>query len=320
MSAGCSVNGWPRKATTYEYPYARRATYLLGTAPYFQPGICTISRDWRQLVRGVEAVVHLVARTHVTDEFGPAALAAYRTTNVDLTRRLARAAKQEGVRRFVYMSSIKAVANASSIPLGEASSCRPVDSYGITKLEAEQTVRRQLLGSGTTYTILRPPLVYGPGVQGNFLRLLGLVQRGIPLPRIHNRRSMVHIENLVDAVALCLQNPAAMDQTFHVADRSAISTSDLVCNMAKGLGKRAHLIPVPSFLLRQLGKAIGRNEEIRRLADSLVVSSETIRRRLNWKPRIDLPTGIEQTSREFARTPWTLTTMRESAAEVSRAA
>ena len=279
-------------------PYANTSTVVTGDVTTFT--------SWRQLVRGVHAVIHLVARTHVTDEFGTSALAAYRDINVDVTRRIAKAARQEQVRRFIYLSSIKAVANSSSTPLVEASPCRPVDSYGITKLEAEQVVRRQLLGSGTTYTILRPPLIYGPGVRGNFLRLLNLIQRGMPFPDIRNRRSMIHIDNLVDVLGLSVRDPAAFDQTFHVADRRPISTGDLVRSMGKGLGRRTRLLPFPTTLLQQIGRLTGKSQVIDRLTDSLVVSNETVFARLQWKPRIDIHDGIEQTSHAFARQAWTL--------------
>lgn len=271
---------------------------------YVVTGDLTHFANWSQLLRGVAGIVHLVARTHVTDEFGTAAMQAYRAVNVDITRRIARAAKQQGVRRFVYLSSIKAVGNSSAVPIVESSLCRPVDSYGITKQEAEQAVRRQLLGSETSYTILRPPLVYGPGVKGNFLRLLTLVQRGVPLPRIRNQRSMIHIENLVDAICLVLEHDAARNQTFHVADPQPISTTDLVIQMATGLGTAARLVPLPQMLLAQLGRVAGKQEEIRRLVESLVVSNETIRTRLNWQPRLTTKLGVEQTSRAFATAPW----------------
>ena len=128
---------------------------------YVSTGDLTVFANWRQLVRDVDAVVHLVARTHVTDEFGAAAMQAYRSVNVDVSRRLAKAAREEGVKRLVYLSSIKAVGNTSEEPLTEKHPCEPIDSYGITKLEAEQTIHEVLGGSECGYTILRPPLVYG---------------------------------------------------------------------------------------------------------------------------------------------------------------
>lgn len=268
--------------------------------------------NWAEAIAGVEAVVHLVARTHMTDEFGNAAMQRYREVNVDITRRLARAARERGVRRFVYLSSIKVVGNASAMAMHEGLPCRPVDSYGMTKWEAEQVLRRQLLGSGTSYTILRPPLVYGPGVRGNFLRLLRFVQRGIPFPAIHNRRTMVHVENLVDAICRCLEHPAALDQTFHVADTSSISTAELMRAMARGMDKRIYLVPMPALLLRMLGRLAGRREETRRLVDSLAVSAETIRRRLDWQPPWDVTDGVEATSRAFACEDWSQTVENET--------
>ena len=275
---------------------SRSETYCTGDLTQFS--------NWQEVVAGANAVVHLVARTHMTDEFGAAAMDAYRATNVDVTRRIARAAKQAEVPKFLYLSSIKAVANASEFPLIESSACHPQDSYGVTKLEAEQTVRRQLLGSGTSYTILRPPLIYGTGVGGNFLRLLNLVRCGVPLPKIHNQRSLLYVENLVDAICLSLESDDANNETFHVADTEPISTCDLVRHLADGLDRTARLIAFPRLLLRQLGHAVGKQAEIQRLTESLVVSNQQIRTRLNWQPRFTSRHGITQTSRQFASHPW----------------
>ncbi len=269
-------------------------------------GDLTTFANWRQLVRDVDAVVHLVARTHVTDEFGAAAMQKYRAVNVDVTRRLAKAALDVGVKHFVYLSSIKAVGNESNEPLTEIHPCNPVDSYGITKLEAEQNIQDVLGNSDVGYTILRPPLVYGVGVKGNFLRLLNLVQRGMPLPRITNRRSMVHVSNLVDIVCLALTNERARDQIFHVADAQPVSTAELVSHIAAGMGRGSRLMPVPQNLLTQLGRAIGKQEEMRRLVDSLCVSIEKVTTELNWTPPVSIADGVRRTSTHFAANPWTV--------------
>jgi len=282
-------------------------------------GDLTAFANWRQLVSNVDAVVHLVARTHVTDEFGVAAIRKYRSVNVDVTRRLAKASREAGVKRFVYLSSIKAIGNASEEPLAETHSCNPVDSYGITKLEAEQTIREELSESDCSYTILRPPLVYGVGVKGNFLRLLKLVQRGMPLPRVANRRSMVHVSNLVDVVCLALVHEQARNQVFHVADPTPVSTSELVIHMATGMGRGSRLLPVPQNLLTQLGRAIGKQEEMRRLVDSLTVSIEKAKTHLTWTPRVSTADGVKQTSTAFASNPWSATQPIDSTTEISAA-
>ena len=286
---------------------------------YVLTGDLTTFANWRQLVRDVDAVVHLVARTHVTDEFGAAAMQKYRAVNVDVTRRLAKAAREVGVERFVYLSSIKAVGNASDEPLTETHLCAPMDSYGITKLEAEQTLQEVLSGSNCDFTILRPPLVYGVGVKGNFLRLLNLVQRGMPLPKIGNQRSMVHVSNLVDVVSLALSHEGARNQIFHVADSAPVSTSELVSHIAAGMGRGSRLMPVPQTLLTQLGRAIGKQEEMRRLVDSLTVSIEKATIQLDWTPRVSTAEGVKRTSTAFAAMPWSATKSTDSTTEISAA-
>jgi len=261
--------------------------------------------NWAELLRGTDAIVHLIARTHITDEFGMAAMQEYRRTNVDLTRRLAKAAAREGVSRFVYMSSIKAVGNGSEETYSEQTECRPEDSYGKSKLEAEQTLEETLHSSRNCgFTILRPPLIYGPQVQGNFLRLLQLVARGLPLPGVSNARSMVHVENLVQATELCLRSPQAANRMFHVADPEAISTSQLIESMAEGLERPARLIPLPKFLLRGMGQVTGKTEEIKRLAGSLTVSTARITSELSWQPKYTTHKGVIATSQAYRASPW----------------
>ena len=260
--------------------------------------------DWPRLLRGIDVVVHLVARTHVTDEYGMSGMQEYRRTNVELTRRLAKASLREGVSRFVFLSSIKAVGNGASEAYTEMSDCQPEDSYGKSKLEAEIELRHHLSGSACEPVILRPPLVYGPNVRGNFLRLLKLVDRGIPLPNVRNARSMVHIDNLVSAIELCLRSPGAVDKTFHCADPEPISTGDLVRSMAEGLGRSSRLVSTPESMLRGLGNLFGKTEEIKRLVGSLTVSSSRLTNELDWQPKWNTADGVVQTSRAYRESPW----------------
>jgi nucleoside-diphosphate-sugar epimerase len=261
-------------------------------------------RNWSSILTGMTAVVHLVARTHNTGEHGLDSLAAYRAVNVDVTRRLAAAALESGVTRFVYLSSIKAVGNASRQALCEEQPCCPVDSYGRTKLEAEQSTWNMCRNTSCQATILRPPLVYGPGVGGNFLRLLELVRRGTPLPAICNLRSFLHVDNLADAITKCLRHEAARGEVFHVADGEPISTAQLIGAMAAGLGRRPRLAPAPGFVVNLAGRLLGRIEETRRLTESLIVSTNKIADRLSWRASRRSLEGVEETSREFAREPW----------------
>ena len=260
--------------------------------------------DWSVLSKGSDAIIHLVARTHVTDEFGNSALAKYRRTNVDVTRRLAKAAIRAGSSHFIFMSSIKAVGNGANEAYCESTPCAPEDSYGITKLEAEKELINALRGTDCAYTILRPPLVYGPNVRGNFLKLLKFVRRGVPMPAVSNARSMVHVGNLVDAVICCLRNDAAQNELFHVADEHPISTSELVRTMARGMDCRARLVPLPQTLLRTFGTALGRGEEMKRLVGSLTVSTEKLQNDLGWQAKLSIDEGVLETSRLYAQQPW----------------
>lgn len=276
----------------------------IGRINVFETGELTHFANWQQLLRDVDAVVHLVARTHVTDEYGAAAMAEYRQVNVDVTRRLAKACVREGVSQFVYMSSIKAVGNGARLAYTETTKCQPEDSYGITKLEAEQQLRSTMNGTACGLTILRPPLVYGPGVGGNFLRLMKLVEKGVPLPSVANARSMVHVSTLVDAVVRCLRCEKADDNLFHVSDPLPVSTSDLVRYMAMGLNRKTVLVPVPKLLLSSAGHLVGKQEEIKRLIGSLTVSTEKIVRELNWRQLMSTKEGVIEVCRNYRISPW----------------
>lgn len=274
--------------------------------------------DWQTLLRDVGAVVHLVARTHVMDEFGESALPTYRALNVDVTRRLAYACSRRGVGHFVLMSSIKAVGNGSNEIYRETTPCRPEDSYGISKLEAEQCAEEILSPTACKWTILRPPLIYGTGVQGNFLRLLKLVQRGVPMPAITNARSVAHVDNVVDATMHCLRHPT--NDTFHVADPDPISTADLMRYMSEGLGRSPLLLPVPKALLAGIGSATGWHEEMKRLVGSLTVSSEKLMHELGWQPKVRTAEGVVMTAGSYASRPWDAEADQTEERELRRAA
>ena len=271
---------------------------------WFETGDLGSFNAWSSLLEGVTTVIHLIARTHITDEYGDSAISEYRRTNVDLTRRLASAAVRAGTSRVIYMSSIKAVGNGSVEAYSESTPCRPEDSYGISKLEAERTLAETVRGSDCEYTILRPPLVYGVGVCGNFLRLLQLVRRGVPLPGVKNSRSMVHLENLVDATIRCLHSDAARNELFHVADPEPISTGDLVRCMAHGQGRTPLLVPLPRVFLAQLANVFGKGDEMKRLVGSLSVSSDKIGQRLGWMAKLTTEEGVVDVSRAFATNAW----------------
>lgn len=263
--------------------------------------------DWRFALQGVEHVVHLAARTHVLHEHEADPLSAYRRVNVDATRRLAQQAIAAGVRRFVFLSSIKV--NGESTAEGqrysETDTPAPIDAYGISKLEAEDVLRDLAAGSTMELVILRSPLVYGPGVKGNFLRLMQWIARGalLPLGSIGNRRSLVYLENLVDAVVACIDTPAAAGKTYLVSDGEDVSTPDLVRAIAVALGVKPRLLPCPTALLELAGSVLGRNDALARLTGSLQIDASRIRVELGWRPHRTLDEGLAQTARWFRTLP-----------------
>lgn len=258
--------------------------------------------DWRAALEGVGCVVHLAARTHVMAETTADPLGAYRRVNVAGTERLARAAAAHGARRLVFLSSVKVNGERTGErAFTEEDAPRPEDAYGISKREAEQALARVAANSGLEVAILRAPLVYGPGVKGNFLRLLRLVARGMPLPlgAVNNRRSLVYVGNLVSAIILAIDAPAAAGATYLLADGEDLSTPALVRALARALGVNARVPAVPLGALKLLAAAAGRRAELARLTDSLQVDSLRIRRELGWRPPFTLAQGLERTAKWY---------------------
>lgn len=258
--------------------------------------------DWGAALAGVDCVVHLAARTHVMKEAATDPLAAYRRINVETTRHLAQQAVAAGVRRFVFLSSIKVNGEATlGHPFTEAGAPAPQDAYGITKREAEDVLRDIAGRSTMELVILRPPLVYGPGVKGNFLRLLQLIARGIPLPlaSVDNRRSLIHVTNLADAILTCIDAPAAAGKTFLVSDGEDISTPDLIRKLAASMDKSPRLLPCPVPLLELGAMLVGQREVVARLTGSLRVDASCIRNTLGWRQRIPLDQGLIDTARWY---------------------
>jgi nucleoside-diphosphate-sugar epimerase len=258
--------------------------------------------DWSAAVAGCMAVVHLAARVHIMREHSSDPLTEFRRVNRVGTRRLAEAAAAAGVRRFVFMSTVKVHGEVSpGRPFVEGDPLVPADAYSISKSEAEQELAEVCSKTGMQLTILRPPLVYGPGVGGNFARLLRSVDRGLPLPfgAFHNRRSLVYVGNLADAVAACITEHAAASGAFLVGDGESVSTPDLVRRIAAALERPARLVNVPLWLLRAGANILGRSGDFDRLAGDLEVDSGAIRRALQWKPRVSMPQGLAATAQWY---------------------
>ena len=255
--------------------------------------------DWSAAISEIDVVVHLAARTHILSAKNRGNLAAFREVNVEGTRMLAQACVRAGIRRFVLLSTIKAVGEKteSGEYFFEVSACRPCDPYGISKWEAEQVLHETAAGSDMEVVILRAPLVYGPRVRANFLRLLKAIDRRalLPLGSVHGRRSLLFVGNLTSAIRSAIHHPAAAGQVFHIADEEAVSSRDLALCIGELLKKPARLLPVPVWLLRVAGAMSGRSKDIHRLTGSLLVSTNKIRASLGWTPPFTFSEGLSRT-------------------------
>ncbi|MCO1341746.1 NAD-dependent dehydratase [Burkholderia multivorans] len=246
-----------------------------------------------------DCVIHLAARVHVMRDESADPDAAFDATNVAGTLRLADAARHHGVRRIVFASSIKAIGEGDGgVPLSEAFEPQPQDAYGRSKLRAERQLAQFGASAGLDVVVVRPPLVYGPFVRANFLRMMDAVARGMPLPlgAVAARRSIVYVDNLADALLRCAIDPRAAGECFHVADDDAPTVAGLLRLVGDALGKPARLIAVPQALLRALGKLTGRSATIDRLTGSLQLDTDRIRRVLDWQPPYTTRQGLEATA------------------------
>lgn len=259
------------------------------------------SQRWEEALQGVDVVIHAAARVHVMDERSLDPLAAFRAVNVEATRHLARQAAAAGVKRFVFVSSIKVNGEETrpGHPYSADSVANPQDPYGQSKLEAEQALFAVAAETGLEVVVVRPPLVYGPGVKANFASLMGVLRRRLPLPfaAIDNRRSLVARDNLVDLLVLCTRHPAAPGQVFLVSDGEDLSTAQLCRGLSEALGVRPRLLPIPAFILRGAGLLTGRSQQVQRLLGSLQVDISATCQRLGWEP----PVSVQQALRETAQ-------------------
>lgn len=254
--------------------------------------------DWSKALTGVDIIVHLAARAHVMQDTSTDPLAAFREVNVDGTRRLMQMATVAGVQRFVFLSSVGVNGYLThNRPFTEEDDPHPYNPYTVSKYEAEQVLRSIALESRTEVIIIRSPLVYGPGNPGNFLRLLRLVDQGWPLPfaSVTNRRSMIYLGNLVDAIITCCVHPNARGETFLVSDGEDVSTPELIRMIAHAMHKKAKLFPSPQSLLSIIGTLTGKKAELDKLLGSLCIDSSKIRKVLNWNPPFKMRDGIHET-------------------------
>lgn len=259
--------------------------------------------DWTGALAGVSAVVHCAARVHVVSDRAADPLAEFRVVNVAGTARLARQAAAAGVRRFVFISSVKVNGERTlpGAPFLADSPPAPEDAYGISKLEAELELRHLAERTGMEVVVIRPVLAYGPGAKANFLTMMDMLRRGVPLPlgSIDNARSLVALDNLVDLVVTCVHHPAAPGQTFFVSDGEDLSTPELLRRTAAALGTEARLIPVPVSMLRLGARLVGQADIAQRLCDSLQVDIGKTRSLLGWKPPVSVDQALAQAAEHF---------------------
>jgi len=258
--------------------------------------------DWTNALQGVTHIIHLAARVHVMQDKVANPLEAFRRVNVAGTLNLAKQAAQAGVKRFVFVSSVKVNGEeTASRPFSDLDAPNPQDAYGLSKMEAEQQLLALSEETRLEVVIVRPPLVYGVGVKGNFAQMLRVLRWRIPLPlaSVGNARSLVYVENLVDALILCATHPKAAGQTYLVSDGEDIPTPELLSRLSRAMGFKVWLIPFPIWGLEILAKLFGKSDQVRRLAGSLQIDSSKIQRELGWTPPFTLQQGLQETVKHF---------------------
>ena len=261
-------------------------------------GSVDASTDWQAALKSIDVVVHLVARVHIMQDNHADPLAEFREINVEGTANLARQAVAQGVKRFIYLSSIKVNGEKTQERAFSAEDeSKPQDPYGVSKWEAELALNEISAATGLEVVVIRPPLIYGPGVKGNVLRLIKLLQKGYPTPfgRVNNKRSMVNLDNLCDLIRTCITHQKANGQVFLVSDQRDISTAELIRFMAQACNKTAWLLPVPVKLLRFCAVIVGKGAEIDRLCGSLQIDMVKTQQLLQWQPPFSVQEGIKKT-------------------------
>lgn len=262
--------------------------------------------DWSSALQDVTEVVHLAARMHLMNESSPDLISEFRRVNVEGTASLARKAAAHGVRRFVFLSSIKVNGELTGAgqPFTATDAPSPEDPYGVSKCEAEQMLWQIATETGMEVVVLRPPLVYGPGVKGNFIRLMRVIDKQLPLPlgAIQNQRSLIYLDNLVDAIRVCLTHPKAAGKTFLVSDGEDVSTPELIRRVAAALGRRPLLLPIPVSWMKWAGAFLGKRAAVDRLLGSLCVDMIPLREELGWNPPYTMQAGLEATAQWHRKT------------------
>jgi len=257
--------------------------------------------QWNKALRDVNTVIHLAARVHVMRDTAVDPFAEFRRVNVAGTLNLARQVVAAGAKRFIFISTVKVNGEETTFgrPFTSEDLASPQDAYGISKHEAEEGLRHLAEDTGLEVVIIRPPLVYGPGVKGNFHSMMRWINKGIPLPlgAIHNQRSLIALDNLVDFIVTCIDHPAAANQTFLVADGEDLSTTDLLRRVGQAMGKPARLIPVPMSVLKFGARLLGKQAMAQRLCGNLQVDISKAREVLGWSPPVSVDEGLRRAVR-----------------------
>lgn len=261
--------------------------------------------NWQPALVGVKCVVHTAAKVHVVSDKGSNSLVEYRQANVDATLNLARQASQLGVNRFVFISSIKVNGEGTQpgVPYTPDDIPAPTDSYGVSKYEAEEALLQLAAETGMEVVIIRPPLVYGPGVRANFYNMMYWLYKRVPLPlgAIHNKRSLVSIDNLINLIVTCIDHPGAVDQVFLVSDGEDLSTTELLRRLGDALGKPARLLAIPSRLVELGVTVLGRRVIAHRLCGSLQVDISKTHKILGWYPPVSVDDALRRTAEYFLK-------------------
>jgi nucleoside-diphosphate-sugar epimerase len=288
-----------------------RGTLLLSEHPSFLiEGVEPVTVEplgantqWSHAVAGIDAIIHLSARVHIMNDPSADPLAEFRRVNVEGSAQLAREAAKAGVKRLVFISSIKVNGEESVTPYTSDSIPNPSDPYGISKWEAEQSLRKIETETGLEVVVVRPTLVYGAGVKANFLKMMNAVSNGIPLPlaSIVNKRSLIYVGNLVDVLATCAKHPIAAGKTYLVSDGEDLSTPELIQKAARALDVPARLFPFPTAIMHLVGKLTGKIGAVNRLTGSLTVDSSQIRRELGWQPPFTMEEGLNETANWYMK-------------------
>jgi nucleoside-diphosphate-sugar epimerase len=285
-------------ATQGGWSVSRAVRHIYGMRDEVVVGDRGDKTDWSEALKNIKVVIHLAARVHIMNDSAGDPLAEFRKVNTEGTLNLARQAAIAGIKRFIFISSIKVNGEMTSAdqPFQSNDNYLPTDPYGLSKYEAEQGLLAIAQETGMEVVIIRPPLVYGPGVKANFLSMMRWINKGVPLPfgAIHNKRTFVALDNLVSFIIHCIDHPKAANEVFLISDGEDVSTTTLLRKVAKAFGKKSWLLPVPVWLMIMAAKVIGKADVVNRLFGSLQVDSSKARDLLGWMPVITMDEQLKK--------------------------